>query len=827
MALTALVIVPVSADYTSGDWGYTVSNGKATINRYYGSAATVTIPSEIDGYPVTRLSYWKDGSNYRGIFYCKSTTSVTIPDSVTTIGDYAFRGCTSLTSVTIPDSVTSIGAYAFSNTGYYNDSSNWENDILYIGHHLVATKNNLSNAFSIKSGTLTISDKAFYYRTSLTGVTIPDSVTTIGDSAFEDCTSLTSVTIGNSVTSIGSYAFYKCTALNKVYYGGDQTQWNAISIGTNNDPLRNATKVYSAYEEGGFIYTIASGKAWIRKYLGSASDVTVPATLGGKPVNGLGTGSQTEAVFPSTVTSVTVSNGVTQIAVGTFYGCTSLTSVFLPESVISLGNYAFYGCSALEEVNIPSRITTLPMNLFQYCSSLESITLPDGLTTIISRVFDSCTSLETITIPSTLTSVGNYAFNGATALATVYYGGYQTQWNAITIGTNNDPLLNASKVYAECAHEWSEWAVEVEPTCTETGLRSRACNVCSEWDSEVIPATGHDFYEEDVYVDCTSNGSRVRMCTKCDYYEVLNSIPPRGHFEAPPEIENRTEATCTEPGHYDIVTYCAACCAEISRETYDDEMKPALGHVWSEWAITTPADVGVAGIETRECGRCHETETREIPPLGPAPTISISGARARAGEDVELTVSIGNNPGIASVNLLVQYDTVNLSTGAVTNGIYGRVTKGTVTGGNKLVWADAENSYEDGVYAVIPFAIDENAAPGEYAITITLREAKDENRTEHASEFITVSAVIEVVDFEYGDMDRNGEIDTGDAILLLQYLANYDDATGTSSVELDTDAADVDGSGEIDMGDSILLQQYIANFDDETGTSTVVLGPQG
>ena len=102
-------------------------------------------------------------------FACNGLTEYTIPESVTSIGSYAFDSCSSLTSITIPDSVTSIGSSAFSSCS------------------------------------------------SLTSVTIPDSVTSIGEYAFYDCSSLTSVTIPDSVTSIGYEAFYSCSSLKEVY----------------------------------------------------------------------------------------------------------------------------------------------------------------------------------------------------------------------------------------------------------------------------------------------------------------------------------------------------------------------------------------------------------------------------------------------------------------------------------------------------------------------------------------------------------------------------------------------------------------------------------
>ena len=118
-------------------------------------------------------------------------TSITIPDSVTSIGDGAFAGCSLLTSITIPDSVTSIGWGAFRSC------------------------RSLTN-ITIPDSVTSIGESAFTWCSSLTSVTIPNSVTSIRKETFHGCTSLTSVTIPDSVTSIGYEAFYKCTSLTSV-----------------------------------------------------------------------------------------------------------------------------------------------------------------------------------------------------------------------------------------------------------------------------------------------------------------------------------------------------------------------------------------------------------------------------------------------------------------------------------------------------------------------------------------------------------------------------------------------------------------------------------
>ena len=300
------------------------------INAFSGcsSLTSITIPNR-----VTSIG----GSAFSG---CSSLTSITIPDSVTSIGGSAFFGCSSLTSITIPDSVISIGINAFykctgitsiiipksvtyiggcafmgcsrltsitiegspqfgadsseqgvfHNTAYYNNASNWQNKVLYIGNCLIDAKNTIETC-TIKDGTTviaggafsnctsltnvifpdsatTIGDYAFSNCSGLTSVTIPDNVTSVGEYAFIDCSNLTNITVGDSVTSIGEYAFYSCssltsitlpdsvthigdsafwncTSLTKVYFAGTEEQWNNISIGSYNDNLLNATIVFN------------------------------------------------------------------------------------------------------------------------------------------------------------------------------------------------------------------------------------------------------------------------------------------------------------------------------------------------------------------------------------------------------------------------------------------------------------------------------------------------------------------------------------------------------------------------------------------------------
>ena len=248
------------------------------------SLTSITIPNSVTSIgegafaDCSSLTSIALGSNVTSIGYdafngCSSLTSIEIPDNVTSIGRNAFAYCSSLTNIIIPNS-TSIWNSAFYDTAYYNDDTNWENGMLYIGTYLIDADSLFSGSYTVKPGTRTIANSAFSGCHGLTSIAIPDSVTgigenafsgcfrltsvdiqggvtnfgvaafmgcrnltsvtlgsgvtSIGDSAFNDCNSLASIEIPNSVTSIGTGAFYNCTSLSDLTFNGTIAQWKAI-----------------------------------------------------------------------------------------------------------------------------------------------------------------------------------------------------------------------------------------------------------------------------------------------------------------------------------------------------------------------------------------------------------------------------------------------------------------------------------------------------------------------------------------------------------------------------------------------------------------------
>ena len=322
------------------------ADGKTIYYNYYNNGTELEVTNSDGSYSsysgkivipetVTYMNRTRKVTSIGFAFYkCSNLTSVTIPNSVTSIKEWAFKDCTGLTSVTIGNSVSLIEWEAFDGcTGlkkviisdiaawceitfdlsYHGTNEQlacWSNPLFY-AHHLFSDENTEITNLVIPNSVTSINRNAFCGCSGLTSVTIPNSVTSIGNYAFYGCSGLTSVTIGNNVTTIGQYAFYNCRGLTSVTIPNSVT-----SIGN------------SAFEG-------CSG-----------------------------------------LTSVTIPNSVTSLGSSAFRDCSGLTSVTIGNSVTSIGNSAFYGCSGLTSVTIGSGVKEIKYDAFN-C---------DNLATVISKI---------------------------------------------------------------------------------------------------------------------------------------------------------------------------------------------------------------------------------------------------------------------------------------------------------------------------------------------------------------------------------------------------------------------------------------------------------
>ena len=238
---------------------------------------------------------------------------------------------------------------------------------------------------------------AFAGCTGLTSITLPDGLISIGSSAFEGCSGLTSITIPDSVKRIREFAFNCCTGLISITIGNSVTYIDEGAF-QGCTSLKNITLPNSVTYIGEAAFARCTG----------LTSITLPASLTSIE--------RTMVEDCSSLTSITIPDSVTSIGNSAFSGCTGLKSITIPDGVTSIGSYAFYGCRGLTSITIPDSVTSIGERAFYCCTGLTSITIPDSVKSIGDRAFENCKKLTSITIPDSVTSIGERAFYCCTGL---------------------------------------------------------------------------------------------------------------------------------------------------------------------------------------------------------------------------------------------------------------------------------------------------------------------------------------------------------------------------------------------------------------------------
>ena len=350
---------------------------------------------------------------------------VKIPNTVTVIGEGAFKDCTELEDVIISEGVTS----------------------------------------------LSIADRAFEDCYELASITIPEGVTEIGDRAFGGCNKLISITIPSSVENIGEYAFeigsvdrllksIKVSKENKNYDSRNncnaliETSTNTLVLGCNNTIIPDTIIKIDDYAFWGCNQ--------LKDIIIPASVIDVGTFSGCYVLNSIGVAAENQnydsrnncnaLIETSTNTLILgcnntiIPNSIIKIGDYAFGGCDQLKDIIIPASVVEIGEGAFYG-SGLTSVTIPNSVTKIGNAAFEDCTALTSVTMPEGIKMIADWIFSECSKLESITIPNSVWSIGYGAFSNCDSLKTINYTGTVSEWKNIKLSNGNDALTNATIVY--------------------------------------------------------------------------------------------------------------------------------------------------------------------------------------------------------------------------------------------------------------------------------------------------------------------------------------------------------------------------------------------
>ena len=378
-----------------------------------------TIPSKVNGKTVSKINIDK-GS------VCQASKLI-IPE---TVHDIKINN-ENVKEIELAYGCTSIGDYAFYGCSSLT-SITIPDTVTSIGKEAFQYCSNLTS-ITIPDTVTSIGNSTFYGCSRLTRITIPDSVTSIGGNAFSGCSSLTSITIPDSVTSIGYDAFSGCSSLTSITIPDSVT---SIGFGAFSGcrSLENMTIPFVGKEAGktssdtyqypfGCIFGTSSytgGKGTMQWCYGSSTSSTyyIPYSLKSVTVTG---GNVFYGAFTncSNLTSITIPDSVTSIDDRAFAGCSSLTNITIPDSVTSIGDSAFQYCDDLTSITIPDSVTSIGDYAFRGCSSLTSITIPSGVTSIGDSVFSECSSITSITIPSSVMSIGDSAFSECSSITSI------------------------------------------------------------------------------------------------------------------------------------------------------------------------------------------------------------------------------------------------------------------------------------------------------------------------------------------------------------------------------------------------------------------------
>lgn len=353
--VSSITVNSLNQYFVMGTDGALYNKNKTELVHYTGNATSFSVPStvkKIRGYAFA----WSNRDPYREL------TSITLPSSVTDIGQFAFFSCRNLQSVNFPFGLNTVGDYAFAYTC-------------------------IPSAY-LPDTVISVGEYAFSYIETLTAARFPDWLTTISEGTFEGCINLVDFTLPSALTKVDDYAFCNCKKLK------DQPMPKSL-VRVNWAAFKNCDQITEA--------VFSDELMVLSSYAFYNCDKLEKVRLSAK---------------------------IDVIGEYTFANCPLLKEVIIPEGVTFINPSAFEDCTSLESIELPDSITLVNADLFQNCTSLKNVKLPKKTKTLYAA-FMGCTALTQITIPGTVTTLSSGTFLNCSALKDVYFDNTKEVWETI------------------------------------------------------------------------------------------------------------------------------------------------------------------------------------------------------------------------------------------------------------------------------------------------------------------------------------------------------------------------------------------------------------
>ena len=749
------IVVPSSVTY--GGTTYTVtaigdnafSNSKTTS----GAITSVSLPNTIQ-----RIGNYAFGSAYSSKSKCTMPT-ITIPTSVTSIGDGAFRN-SGIQSITIPSTVQYIGNSICSNC------ENLKKVVMEISN---IKSNAFSNCISLTSFELNANNTEIGYNafgkcTGLTDLELGENVKSVGANAFVGCSNLQSVKIGSKVTSIESSAFSGCLKL------------ESISISSSNATYDSRNNCNAIIKKSSNTLILGCKKSSIPNTI---KTIGASAFLNCEGINTISIPSSVTSIEESAfsgckdLTAIEIPTSVTSIGNSAFSNCSNLTSVTLPSSINSMGSAIFQSCSNLNSADLSNcySLYTLPSNTFNMCRNLVDVKLPSNLSAIGEQAFRNCERLSSIKLGSSISSIGNFAFYFCSGLSII-----NIPSSVSTIG--NYAFSGCSGLKAIIVNWYT-------PIAITTGCFSEStyttAKLLSYWSSTVSKLQSTNYWNKFATIETYKSATSINIIEK----------------------EATIFVGSTENLHYAVMS--SSSLASIQDVTWSSSNEGVA--VVDNNGMVTGVSPGKAIITAKTIDGSNLSASCDVT-IKESNYIDIDNTQVLRGRQIVLPVSMINTEDITALQFEVSLPNgVTISKCQLTNrkGNDHTASCKKLANGNYQVTAfsgsKAVFSGTEGAVLNLTLVVDENVTAGDYPVS--LKNIELTTAATKAINPIDVTAKLTVSDVKLGDVDGNGKISITDAVAVVSHILGEDIDSFVAA------AADVDGNGKITITDAVAIVDMI------------------